>query len=140
MSKKKKEIKGLERKITSLIISSPKREFNYKQIAFSIGVNDTKGRSDIIKVLNTLLKKEKISLKNIHILRKIEFNTDYNKNKLRVKNRNIQNNLTGVQMVYSHKTKQLRKNQTSKIFIKLLMITLKAHCIHSKIQRIHQYM
>jgi ribonuclease R len=60
MSKKKKEIKGLERKITSLIISSPKREFNYKQIAFSIGVNDTKGRSDIIKVLNTLLKKEKI--------------------------------------------------------------------------------
>ena len=60
MSKKKKEIKGLERKITSLIISSPNREFNYKQIAFSIGVNDTKGRSDIIKVLNTLLKKEKI--------------------------------------------------------------------------------
>jgi len=60
MSKKKKEIKDLERKITSLIISSPNRDFNYKQIAFSIGVNDTKGRSDIIKVLNTLLKKEKI--------------------------------------------------------------------------------
>ena len=60
MSKKKKEIKGLERKITSLIISSPNRDFNYKQIAFSIGVNDTKGRSEIIKVLNSLLKKEKI--------------------------------------------------------------------------------
>ena len=60
MSKKKKEVKGLERKITSLIISSPNREFNYKQIAFSIGVNDTKGRSEIIKVLNTLLRKEKI--------------------------------------------------------------------------------
>ena len=44
MSKKKKEIKGLERKITSLIINSPKKEFNYKQIAFTIGVNDTKGR------------------------------------------------------------------------------------------------
>ena len=60
MSKKKKEIKGLERKITSLIINSPKKEFNYKQIAFTIGVNDTKGRNEIIKVLNTLLKKEKI--------------------------------------------------------------------------------
>tara|TARA_Y100000385_G_scaffold283106_1_gene338700 strand:+ start:577 stop:2727 length:2151 start_codon:yes stop_codon:yes gene_type:complete len=60
MSKKKKEVKGLERKITSLIMSSPNREFNYKQIAFSIGVNDTKGRSEIIKVLNTLLRKEKI--------------------------------------------------------------------------------
>ena len=60
MSKKKKEIKGLERKITSLIINSPKKEFNYKQIAFTIGVNDTRGRNEIIKVLNTLLKKEKI--------------------------------------------------------------------------------
>ena len=60
MSKKKKEIKGLERKITSLIINSPKKEFNYKQIAFTIGVNDTKGRNEIIKVLNTLLKKDKI--------------------------------------------------------------------------------
>lgn len=60
MSKKKKEVKGLERKITSLIMSSPNREFNYKQIAFSIGVNDTKGRSEIIKALNTLLRKEKI--------------------------------------------------------------------------------
>lgn len=60
MSKKKKEVKGLERKITSLIINSPNKEFNYKQIAFSIGVNDTRGRGEIIKVLNTLLKKEKI--------------------------------------------------------------------------------
>ena len=60
MSKKKKEIKGLERKITSLIINSPKKEFNYKQIAFTIGVNDTKGRNEIIKALNMLLKKGKI--------------------------------------------------------------------------------
>ena len=76
MSKKKKEIKDLERKITSLIISSPNRDFNYKQIAFSIGVNDTKGRSDIIKVLNTLLKKEKIlSVGKGKLLRQL-----YNKN------------------------------------------------------------
>ena len=68
MSKKKKEVKGLERKITSLIINSPNKEFNYKQIAFSIGVNDTRGRGEIIKVLNTLLKKEKIILGNLLLL------------------------------------------------------------------------
>jgi len=60
MSKKKKELKGLERKISSLISSPNFKEFNYKQIAFSLGVNDTKGRNDIIKILNILLKKEKI--------------------------------------------------------------------------------
>ena len=48
MSKKKKEKKGLERKITSLISSPALKEFNYKQIAFALGVNDTKGRNDII--------------------------------------------------------------------------------------------
>ena len=52
MSKKKKELKGLERKISSLISSPNLKEFNYKQIAFSLGVNDTKGRNDIIKILN----------------------------------------------------------------------------------------
>ena len=60
MSKKKKEQKGLERKITSLISQPTLKEFNYKQIAFALGVNDTKGRNDIIKILNILLKKEKI--------------------------------------------------------------------------------
>ena len=60
MSKKKREIKGLERKIKSFIGSKPNKEFNYKQIAFSLGVNDTKGRNDIIKILNKLLRKEQI--------------------------------------------------------------------------------
>ena len=60
MSKKKKEQKGLERKITSLISSPKHKEFNYKQIAFALGVKDTKGRNDIIKILNIMLKKEKI--------------------------------------------------------------------------------
>ena len=60
MSKKKKELKGLERKITTLISSPTLKEFNYKQIAFALGVKDTKGRNDIIKILNILLKKEKI--------------------------------------------------------------------------------
>ena len=60
MSKKKKELKGLERKITTLVLSPTFKEFNYKQIAFALGVKDTKGRNDIIKILNILLKKEKI--------------------------------------------------------------------------------
>jgi len=60
MSKKKKEIKGLERKINTLISLPQFKEFNYKQVAFSLGVSDTKGRNEIIKILNTYLKKEKI--------------------------------------------------------------------------------
>jgi len=60
MSKKKKEIKGLERKINTLISLPEFKEFNYKQVAFSLGVSDTKGRNEIIKILNTYLKKEKI--------------------------------------------------------------------------------
>ena len=36
MSKKKKEIKGLERKIKTLISSPQFKEFNYKQIAFHL--------------------------------------------------------------------------------------------------------
>jgi len=59
MSKKKKEIKGLERKIYTLISLPQFKEFNYKQVAFSLGVSDTKGRNEIIKILNTYLKKEK---------------------------------------------------------------------------------
>lgn len=60
MSKKKKEIKGLERKIYTLISLPQFKEFNYKQVAFSLGVSDTKGRNEIIKIINTYLKKEKI--------------------------------------------------------------------------------
>ncbi|MAX01597.1 MAG: ribonuclease R [Flavobacteriaceae bacterium] len=60
MSKKKKDLKVLERRIISLIRSYPNREFNYKKIAFSIKVNDAKGRNDIVKVLNSLLNKQKI--------------------------------------------------------------------------------
>lgn len=60
MSKKKKEIKGLERKINTLISLPQFKEFNYKQVAFSLGASDTKGRNEIIKILNTYLKKEKI--------------------------------------------------------------------------------
>ena len=60
MSKNKKDLKGLERKIKSFIGNKPNKEFNYKQIAFSLGVNDTKGRNDIIKILNKLLKNEQI--------------------------------------------------------------------------------
>ena len=57
MSKKKKELKGLERKITTLISSPTLKEFNYKQIAFALGVKDTKGRNVIIKILKIFFQK-----------------------------------------------------------------------------------
>ncbi|RZP01813.1 MAG: hypothetical protein EVA41_04860, partial [Flavobacteriales bacterium] len=60
MSKKKKEIKGLERKVKQFIGNQFNKEFNFKQLAYSIGVNDTKGRDDIVGIINKLLKEEKI--------------------------------------------------------------------------------
>ena len=56
MSKKKKEIKGLERKVKQFIGNQFNKEFNFKQLAYSIGVNDTKGRDDIVGIINKLLK------------------------------------------------------------------------------------
>ena len=60
MSKKKKEIKGLERKVKQFIGNQFNKEFNFKQLAYSIGVNDTKGRDDIVGIINKFLKEEKI--------------------------------------------------------------------------------
>ncbi len=60
MSKKKKEIKGLERKVKQFIGNQFNKEFNFKQLAYSIGVNDTKGRDDIVGIINKLLKEEKV--------------------------------------------------------------------------------
>ena len=60
MGKKKGDLKGLERKIISYITNIYNKEFNYKQIAYALEIKDTKGRNDIIKILNKLLKKEKI--------------------------------------------------------------------------------
>ena len=52
MSKKKKDLKRLERKILALFKNSPKAIFNYKQLASILEIRDTKGRNDIIRVLN----------------------------------------------------------------------------------------
>ena len=60
MSKKKKEIKGLERKVKQFIGNQFNKEFNFKQLSYSIGVNDTKGRDDIVGIINKFLKEEKI--------------------------------------------------------------------------------
>lgn len=61
MSKKKKEKSHLEFKILSLFKSRPKVFLNYKQIAAALDIKDTKGRNNIIKVLNTLYRQEKIT-------------------------------------------------------------------------------
>ena len=54
MSKNKKENKRLERKIISLFSTKPTKIFNYKQIASLLDINDTKGRNNIIRLLNQL--------------------------------------------------------------------------------------
>ena len=61
MSKKKKEQSHLEFKILSLFKKRPKVLLNYKQIAAALDIKDTKGRNNIIKVLNTLYRQEKIT-------------------------------------------------------------------------------
>ena len=60
MSYKKKQLKKIEIKTLSFFKSNSKRTFNYKQIASNFGINDTKGRNDIIKALNILTIKNKI--------------------------------------------------------------------------------
>ena len=58
MSKKKKDLKRLEGKILSLFKNSPKTIFNYKQLASKLEIRDTKGRNNIIRVLNLLNNKQ----------------------------------------------------------------------------------
>ena len=60
MSYKIKKFKKIETKTLSFFKSNSKKTFNYKQIASNLGINDTKGRNDIIKVLNILTIKNKI--------------------------------------------------------------------------------
>ena len=60
MRKKKEDFKGLERKILSYIAGKQNKDFNYKQIAFSLDIKETKGRNDVIKIINKLLKEKKI--------------------------------------------------------------------------------
>ena len=60
MSYKIKQFKKIETKTLSFFKSNSKKTFNYKQIASNLGINDTKGRNYIIKVLNILTIKNKI--------------------------------------------------------------------------------
>ena len=60
MRNKKKDLKKLEANILLLFQNSSHSEYNYKQIASKLKVRDTKGRNDIIRVLDILLKKEKL--------------------------------------------------------------------------------
>ena len=60
MRKKKKDLKNLEAKILLLFQNSSHLQYNYKQLASKLKVRDTKGRNDIIRALDILLKKNKI--------------------------------------------------------------------------------
>ena len=63
MSKNKKDLKRLESRILSFFKSNSSKVYNYKQIASFLEIKDTKGRSNIIFVLNQLEKNKIISTK-----------------------------------------------------------------------------
>jgi len=63
MSNKKRDSKKLESKISSLFRSSGTAVLNYKQIASKLDVRDTKGRNDIIRILNQLHSKKILKAK-----------------------------------------------------------------------------
>ena len=64
MSKKKREIKKLEKKIYSFLKSNPSKIYNYKQLSSFFDVKDTKTRNLIIRILSDLQKKGKIELRD----------------------------------------------------------------------------
>ena len=60
MSKKKKELYRLEAKIITLFKDRTNAVLNYKQIASALDIKDTKGRNNIIRILNTLHSQERL--------------------------------------------------------------------------------
>ena len=60
MSKKKKELYRLEAKIITLFKDRTNAVLNYKQIASALDIKDTKGRNNIIRILNTLNSQERL--------------------------------------------------------------------------------
>ena len=60
MSKKKKYLKKLETQVLSFFKNSPQSIYNYKQLAAKLDIQDTRGRNNIIRVLNLLQQKELI--------------------------------------------------------------------------------
>ena len=63
MSKNKNNLKRLESRILSFFKSNSSKVYNYKQIASFLEIKDTKGRNNIIFVLNQLEKNKIISTK-----------------------------------------------------------------------------
>jgi hypothetical protein len=57
MSKKKRDIKKLEKKIYSFLKSNPSKGYNYKQISSCFDIKDTKTRNLIISTLSDLQRK-----------------------------------------------------------------------------------
>ena len=67
MSQKKKEILSIERKILTLLKSKPTATMNENQVASSLNIKDSKGKSYIIQTLSKLSNQNKINeLQNGH--------------------------------------------------------------------------
>lgn len=52
MGKRKNNNRHIEKKILSFFRENPSKEYNYKQIAAVLEIRDTKGRNELIKLLN----------------------------------------------------------------------------------------
>jgi len=64
MSKKKRDINKLEKKIYSFLKLNPSKVYNYKQLSSSFDAKDTKTRNLIIRILSDLQRKGKIELRD----------------------------------------------------------------------------
>ena len=60
MSKNKKNLKSHERKVIDLFLKNKKKLYNFKQISSALGIKDTLGRNNIIKILNQLHNTKRI--------------------------------------------------------------------------------
>ncbi|MDC1061022.1 ribonuclease R [Flavobacteriaceae bacterium] len=62
MGKGKNNNRHIEKKILSFFRENPTKEYNYKQIAAVLSIKDTRGRNDLIKILNlNVVNKELVS-------------------------------------------------------------------------------
>ena len=50
--KNKSKLKSLEKKVISFFRSNPQKTYNYKQVASALGIQDTKTRNELVKVMS----------------------------------------------------------------------------------------
>ena len=61
MGKGKNKYRHLEKTILSFFRENPGKEYNYKQIAAVLNVSDTRGRNELIKLMNLNVASQQLS-------------------------------------------------------------------------------